>query len=251
MKRSIKYLTTPVLASLALAVSANAAVVNWQTPSTITGDTDVVTTGTLVGAFLPGANALATTVNGVAFTTVFVAKQWDDTTTPSLAFGSVATVAGNPSLYGFARYESGTPSGLSADYTKLFSGGVGPATVNINTFTLTLTNLTIGKDYLFQSWANESRDHLEHRRGKITSGGSTTGWVEYNVSGNNGGLGQFVVGTFTADATTQAFTYTSPDFAQISAFQVRDITVIPEPSSFAMVLGGIANLLLIRRRRVA
>ena len=106
-------------------------------------------------------------------------------------------------------------------------------------------------DYLFQSWTNESREHLEYRRGTIISGGSTTGWVEYNVSGNNGGLGQFVVCTFTANATTQVFTYTSPEYAQINAFQVRDITAIPEPSSFAMVLGGIANLLLIRRRRVA
>jgi hypothetical protein len=250
MKTSIKYLATPVLASLALAVSANAAVVNWQTPSTITGDTDVVTTGTLVGAFIPGANALSTTVNGVAFTTVFVAKAWDDTTTPSLAFGSVATLAGAPSLYGFNQYESGTPSGLSADYTKVFSGGVGPAET-LNYVTLTLTNLTIGTQYLFQSWANDSRGAFDYRDQTITAngfGGQQSGALDYNVSGGNGGTGSFVIGTFTANATTQAMLYSSTEYAQISAFQLR---AIPEPSSFAMVLGGIANLLLIRRRRVA
>jgi hypothetical protein len=37
-------------------------------------------------------------------------------------------------------------------------------------------------------------------------------------------------------------------YAAVDNFQ---LTAIPEPSSFAMVLGGIANLLLIRRRRVA
>jgi hypothetical protein len=36
-----------------------------------------------------------------------------------------------------------------------------------------------------------------------------------------------------------------------SAVDNFQLTAIPEPSSFAMVLGGIANLLLIRRRRVA
>jgi hypothetical protein len=37
-------------------------------------------------------------------------------------------------------------------------------------------------------------------------------------------------------------------FSAVDNFQ---LTAIPEPSSFAMVLGGLANLLLIRRRRVA
>ena len=37
-------------------------------------------------------------------------------------------------------------------------------------------------------------------------------------------------------------------YAAVDNFQ---LTAVPEPSSFAMVLGGIANLLLIRRRRVA
>ena len=238
------------MASLALAVSANAAVVNWQTPSAITGDTDVATTGTLVGAFLPGSNPLGTTVNGVEFTTVNVQNAWNDTTTLSLAFGSVATLAGQPSLYGFNQYEGGgTPSGLSADYTKLFSGGVGPATTT-NYIYLTLNNLTIGQEYLFQSWANDSRAEQSARSQTITAntfGGSESGALDYNLSNLDGGTGSFVIGTFTANATSQVMLYSSPGYAQINAFQLR---AVPEPSSFAMVLGGIATLLR-RRRRVA
>ena len=248
MKASIKYLATPVLASLALAMSANAAVVNWQTPVAITGDSDVATTGTLVGAFIPGANALSTTVNGVAFNTVYVPNQFFDTdpSVASLSFGSIATLAGNPRLYGFNQYESGIPLGLSTDYTKVFSGGVGPCIAGMDNFTLTLNNLTIGQEYLFQSWVNDSRSDQAGRTETLASG-NTSGVLAYNVGQANGSPGSFVVGTFTADTTTQAITYNANSFAQINAFQVR---AIPEPSSFAIALGGIGAFVL-RRRRAA
>jgi hypothetical protein len=250
MKNFLKTTRTilTAIALMALPISANAAVVAWQAVGAITGDTDVATTGTLVGAYIPGANALSTTVNGVAFTPVFVANAYDDTTTTSLSFGSVATLAGNPGLYGFNQYESGTPSGLSANYTKVFSGGVGPATTT-NYVYLTLNNLTIGQDYLFQSWANESRAAFEYRNQTITGngfGGSESGVLDYNVSGVEGGAGSFVIGTFTADATTQVMLYSSPEYAQINAFQVR---VVPEPSSLALAGLGIAAAAWACRRR--
>jgi hypothetical protein len=234
---------------MTLAISANAAVVTWQTPGAITADTDVATTGSLVGAFIPGANALSTTVNGVAFAPIFVPNEFYDTapSVASLNFGSIATLAGNPRLYGFNQYESGTPLGLSTDYTKVFSGGVGPCATGLTTFTLTLNNLTIGQDYLFQSWVNDSRSAFGYRTQTLASG-NTSGVLDYNVGDVNGGTGQFVIGTFTADATTQAITYNSGDFAQISAFQVRAVSAVPEPSTYALVVGGIATLLLIRRR---
>lgn len=242
--------TKTILLAMALMASGatlQAAVVTWQAPSNITADTDVATTGSLIGAFIPGANALSTTVNGVAFSSIYVANDWNNTSTLSLSFGSVATLAGAPSLYGFGQYEGGTPSGLSADYTKLFSGGVGPATTT-NYMYLTLNNLTIGTQYLFQSWANESRGRLDYRNETITAntfGGSQSGELAYNVGGGDGGKGSFVIGTFTADATTQTMLYSSIEFAQINAFQVR---AVPEPSTYALVVGGIATLILIRRR---
>jgi hypothetical protein len=187
-------------------------------------------------------------VNGVAFTPVFVAKDWNNTSTLSLSFGSVATLAGAPSLYGFAQYEGGiAPSGLSADYTKLFSGGVGPAET-LNYVYLTLNNLTIGQDYLFQSWVSDSRAEQSARTQTIYGNnfsGSQSGVLDYNVLNLDGGTGQFVIGTFTADATSQVMLYSSPDYAQINAFQLR---AVPEPSTYALVVGGIATLLLIRRR---
>ena len=250
MKSGLKTIRTilTAIALMALPISANAAVVAWQAVVAITGDTNVATTGTLVGAFIPGANALSTTVNGVAFSPVFVANNWDNTTTTSLSFGSVATLAGTPGLCGFNRYETGTPSGLSADYTKVFSGGVGPATNTAN-FYLTLNNLTIGQDYLFQSWANESRGAYQYRTQTITGNGSQSGVLDYNVSGVDGGAGCFVIGTFTADATTQVMLYSADEYAQINAFQVRNITAVPEPSSLALAGLGIAAAAWAYRRR--
>jgi hypothetical protein len=57
--------------------------------------------------------------------------------------------------------------------------------------------------------------------------------------------GQFVVGTFTADATSQELTMTrNTDFGVANALTVG---VIPEPS--AALLGGLGLLGLLHRRR--
>ena len=48
---------------------ADAAAILWGSPNTISGNTDVDTTGTLVGAFnMGGTGVPTTTVNGVTFT---------------------------------------------------------------------------------------------------------------------------------------------------------------------------------------
>jgi MYXO-CTERM domain-containing protein len=64
--------------------------------------------------------------------------------------------------------------------------------------------------------------------------------------------GQFVIGTFLADSTTESFTFTSPSDANpiVNAIQLRDITT-PEPSSVVALwgLGAMGVLLTARRRR--
>ena len=67
------------------------------------------------------------------------------------------------------------------------------------------------------------------------------------ASGVNGGVGQYTIGTFTADATTQTFTLTrqnSSGSTQINAIQVRDtgaITLSAARDNLATASGGTVN----------
>ncbi|MFM7244596.1 MAG: hypothetical protein ACKO40_10575 [Planctomycetaceae bacterium] len=60
--------TAIAVASVGLAKPVSAATIAWGTPTTVTGDSDVDTTGTLVYAYNIGPNGVqSTTVSGVLF----------------------------------------------------------------------------------------------------------------------------------------------------------------------------------------
>lgn len=129
---------------------------------------------------------------------------------------------------------------LSSAYKGLLQSGV--ATLNFNaTLTLTLGGLTNGQNYLVQFWSNDSEGLLTFQTaGTIyTAGNAVT--LDNNSNGSDGDVGQWVTGSFTADATTQVITLQSStpasDYPVINALQVR---VVPEPSS----------ALLLRRRAI-
>jgi hypothetical protein len=60
-------------------------------------------------------------------------------------------------------------------------------------------------------------------------------------------MGSWITGRFTADATSQQFNITANASAQLNLLQVRDITVVPEPS--AALLACLASIPFLRRRR--
>jgi hypothetical protein len=81
------------------------------------------------------------------------------------------------------------------------------------------------------------------------TGSSTV--LDYNTTEAVGGVGQFAIGTFTADSTSQVLGFSSPtETPQLNGLSLR-VTAVPEPSTYALVLGGILNLSLIRRRRIS
>jgi hypothetical protein len=219
------------LATVLINETARAASIAWEVPGAINADTNVRTNDVLVAAFTVGANAVATTVNGVVFTPVTVPGTWNDTATPSLGFGTLATLAGNHSLYGTTwPGESSTPADptLSSAYQKVVQTGVIPATFNSTTFTLTLTNLSVGNLYLFQTWVNDGRFANNARTETVTGGTTTSGLLNFSTMAG-GGNGSYVVGTFMAGATTQAITYSAVagGVAQINAFQLRRLALPP------------------------
>ena len=113
-----------------------------------------------------------------------------------------------------------------------------------------MSTLTVGHQYEFQWFASFSGPgSLLHAS---TAGSTVT--LNDNVTNTEGGLGQYAIGTFTADAASQLITFTSvgvgSQTALVNGFQLRDFGVVPEPTGFvtAFLCAGVAAL---RRKRVA
>ena len=198
---------------LAAAAPARGASITWGAAQNISGDTDVSTTGTLVGAFHVGGQGVATTtVNGVTFQAFALSGK--STTSGNFTFSDTALLVGANG----AGSANAPFTNLSASYQALLSTTGGGLNV---TQLLTMSGLTIGRTYQFEFWDNFSPG---------SSAGNTTALAgnSVNVSSNttnaNGGLGQFAIGTFTADATSEAITFSASNTVDLNAFQLRDTT---------------------------
>jgi len=213
-KRNLTALAT--IAGLALGSSAQAASIVW-TQGTITGDSIVDTTGTLMEAANFGDNTVTSpTINAVTFTGV--------------DFGSSPTLS-NLSGLGYDGGNNGTWSSTGETIDQLANtlareSGVGSQSA-------TLTGLTDGAEYLVQFFIDHSTDTTMD----INDGLGNT--VTLNT------LGEYATGTFTADGATQALNFSIGVGSQkLSGYQLR---AVPEPSAAALI--GLSALGLLRRRR--
>jgi hypothetical protein len=221
---------------LATAASSHAALVTWGAPTTIAGDSDVSTVGVLEAASNLGPVGVASpTVNGVFFT------------------GSGSASLGTTT-------SSVLP--LSADYqTLLNSAFILDAD---NTLTLQLSGLTVGENYLFQVWVNNSdRDFSGFSRGDFSVIVSDDLGSEVELyAGDNGigvgpgdtnlppTLGQYVIGTFNADATLQNINFLSGEIdGVVNGFQLRRITASPAVPEPGTALAGLALVGFVSARR--
>ena len=192
--RTSSFLFTSIAALSALPVFA--APVLWDAPQVVSGDSDVSLTGSFDRAHLfGGATAV---VNGVTFS----------------PFGSGDTASISSQFGGFGG--GGAPfDNLSADYRALLTngyyGGAGSATITLN-------NLASGLDYEAQFWVNDSRGCCSGRNETI-SGSAALAYS--SIPGGTGGVGSYVKGTFTADATSQTLTITSGFSVQANGLQLR------------------------------
>ena len=205
------------------ALTSHAASIIWGSAQNITGDTDVSTAGTLLGA----ANLTSlsgTTVNGVTF------PSWDPSGPLFLTSGVFSV--GSP-VSTLSNLGSGSPlNTLSTSYQNLVTSGA-----VFNGPTLTISGLITGSTYQFQWWADVSS--ASTGTATATAGNSRT--LSYNATGLNGGLGQFAIGTFIADSATQGISFSGTGAFGSAAFvngvQVR--LTVPEPSSAAMLALGV------------
>ncbi len=236
---------TAVFLSIAIQ-PAKAATINWGAAQNIVGSSDVDTTGTLFASANFGSGT-SVTVNSVTFN-------------PFTASGTSTTV-GNITLASTSGQNlsvSGDPLGGPPSYNGLleaanFTGGF--PTTGFRTQSITLSNLLLGATYSIQYWVNDSRAGTTASR--TVNVGSVT--LAANVAQSGGGLGQYTIGQFIADSTTQSFSVVgnfnvaengvSAPYA--NAMQVRMVAV-PEQSTWVMAGAGIALVATcgeVRRRR--
>ena len=231
MRRNLVLIGSALIALIA--TPAFAAVINWGNPTTISGDSNVSTDGALFAAY--HMNGGDVTVNGVLFIGVPVTSGATVMTFGPFSFtespGHFIALTGLGS-------NSAPFSNLSANYQTLLSTAI--STDENNTLTLTMTGLSIGQQYEFEWWLNASS--ATSTTGLLTTATATNSvTLDDNTTNTVGGVGQFAIGTFTADATSQVIAFSginSSNSPTVNAFQFR---AIPEPSTMSiLLLGGVA-----------
>jgi hypothetical protein len=164
-----------------------AAPISWGTATPVSDDSDVATSGHLLHAeHWGGADA---TVNGVAFSAA------QENVVASPASGSLGINA-----------DIGAPASVSAAYRDLLKGNWYTASDGSS---VTLHHLKLGNPYLIQIWSSDPR--YSPAQFQTITGGPSLGIK----------AGQWVIGTFTADATTQVIHVGGAGI--LNAVQVRGI----------------------------
>lgn len=236
--------------SVLFAGVASAASIDWGLgPTTISGDSDVATSGTILAAYNFGAGTTGTTViNGVTFQNAFSSSLGQVTLPVTLGTGPGSlTVSG--SLI-FSGNPFGTPalapfSSLSAPYqTLLNSGLLGGNSSTVLTFTI--GGLTPGQTYRIQVWSNDSRSTGVPRTTILTSNDLSVTLRQNTAASGGGGVGQYVYGIFTASSPTQTFVASSATSAVVSGLV---IAAVPEPGVTGAATGLALLAFLAHRRR--
>ena len=203
---SVLAIATTLFVAVLAPLPAGAATIFWGPATTISADSDVITSGTALYAYTGGS---AKTVNGVAFTAGSGFATW----------GSVSFTSGFTGVSATAFWLAASPfQDLSPAYTNVLRGAAYGGTA---AGTVTLNGLTPGHDYSVQIWVSDPRSAGSGRTETINGSAVT---LDYNSSDIAGGVGQYVVGYFTASSTSQAFTMTpsASGSVQLNAISVRD-----------------------------
>lgn len=250
-RRSSSILATAlVLAAVAVSTaSASVPAITWSAPQTVSGDSDVDTTGSFVYAYTFGGTAAppSTTVNGVTFSP-FTLNQLGVT---SATTGSVTITESPGALYAYNIFGSAQApfSNLSSNYRALLGSAV-YADIAAD-ITVVLGGLTSGQQYRLQWWTNDSAQvisHFDNFFSTTTASAGNTVTLDANTTNTLGGVGQFAIGTFTAAGTSQSFVLSEPGGFNplLTALQVR---AVPEPTMGWLGGVGLARGCLAWRRR--
>jgi len=231
-----------LIASGGLLATSQAATLAWS-DAAFSDSAQISTTGTQITSYNLG-NATDVVVNGVTFTgrTGAGGGAFGDT---YLRWGSNDTFTDQASVfYGAALGVTGMTAGdeVALLSSAFYGGAVGAGNQ--------LEGLTIGNTYIVQYLLVDNRAIFAGRTMHFAPDGSTWGPTYDYTSNGATPYARLIETTFVADATTQAYRTGIQGSAemQTNAFQLREVAVVPEPSSTALIgLGGLA--LILRRRK--
>lgn len=241
-----------VLFSFLLAAVSHGATINWEL-SAIKGDRDILNQGNTVFAYnLCKDVAADATINGVLFQGLIRPLSQNGQSADNDPDFSWACTSG----YGFGRaganFTPGVTAGgdMSQSYVDLLTEGFSCNSNSEHTVALTLYGLTAGQDYAVQLWFNDSR--LGNKTILWVKGGDETTEVSSftrNNTGQEGGLGNYVTGRFTADSDTITISFRGNNYLPLQAIQLRELPgSIPEPAT-TLLWGATTGLCILLRRR--
>ena len=219
----IKFLMA--ISALLLQSTASAqSLVTWSNCSTIAGSSDVATNGTgILAGYFDTSNPGSYNVNGVTFA--------NNGTLTASGNGVTATLTGNYGVF------EGTFNGQTGNYGTILNG----VAWGEQSQTLTLSGLTVGGQYLVQFWEVDGRGYNSDQ--VAISGTASDVNVQTLSYGNSSTPGQWVVGTFTANASTEIFTLNNVvKEVDTAAFQVRSVVNTSSINLVAMVSGNVLSL---------
>jgi hypothetical protein len=208
-----------VVAGLIVLVSgaANAGIINWTDVQNSTDFNDVLDLGTTVEAInATNTNSGSVTVNGVEF---------DNSTVLLSKGGFVGALNGaSTSDESYDNFLNSFDYGNGSDLTTLTIGG---------------GNLIEGASYSIQLWLTDLRPKSREMYFDDSNGNSSV----LNASGS--GLGQYVIGEFTATGDTQELSLDALNSANahITGYQIRlsdvSATSVSEPSTLGIIALGL------------
>ena len=208
------------LAGLLAVSGARAAEITWGTTGTFTDNTVFALAGAVSNEVYGvdfGGSGTVTTANGYTFN--------------DYATGNMSIAGGGFGLYG--GYLTGGATTGDSGLDTLLAYGLYGSTAN----TGTLNNLTVGKTYTVLGLLDDTRGSAAGGTTFIaTDGHSTSPSQSYAFANGSPSVGGYVIGTFTADATTQVFTTENQGAGLNSQYNAILLEITPPPPAFLPIL---------------
>jgi hypothetical protein len=231
-----------LLSAATFGLPANAQIFSSSMSATKDSDVFVGAGGTaLAWDFSDSNNSSTTTVNGVVF------SGNKNNAATGVDFSYAVTQLGGYDQNGVDDTALAA-SGGSENYANVLQHLV----YGFQSFSLTFTGLKAGNTYELQTFGGGGASAAETLTDPsiIAAPASPTGTLYYGAAFNPA-VAAFINETFIAPVGgTETINITGDSYLVFSAVNLQDTTAVPEPSTIAMMLGSVAFLgLLIRRRR--